>query len=230
MGAYIDIYCERTAPGLWEEPLNAVTNLAFAIAALALARMLLAGERKRRRDAVCWTFVALIAAIGVGSGLFHTVARRWAMLADVIPIAIFILLYVWFALRRFARAPAWLAGAGVAAVLAVAAAVPPLTGFRGGSYVAALTALIVIGTWLVRARAHPAGPALLGAAAVFAVSLSLRTADVPLCAAFPAGTHFAWHILNAVVLFLVGRAMIRHGGTAAAVSAPPSPVSGSGSR
>jgi hypothetical protein len=25
----LDLYCERTAPGLWNEPLNALTNLAF---------------------------------------------------------------------------------------------------------------------------------------------------------------------------------------------------------
>ena len=28
----------------------------------------------------------------------------------------------------------------------------------------------------------------------------MRTADLALCPAFPLGTHFAWHILNAVVL------------------------------
>ena len=26
---YIDVYCERTAPGFWDEPLNAVSNGAF---------------------------------------------------------------------------------------------------------------------------------------------------------------------------------------------------------
>ena len=34
---YIDIYCERTAPGFWDEPLNAVSNAAFLIAAIAAA-------------------------------------------------------------------------------------------------------------------------------------------------------------------------------------------------
>lgn len=26
---YVDLYCERTAPGVWNEPLNALSNLAF---------------------------------------------------------------------------------------------------------------------------------------------------------------------------------------------------------
>lgn len=211
MGAYIDIYCERTVPGLWSEPINALTNLAFVASALLLGRILLAGGAAARRDPVPWMFAGLVLVIGIGSGLFHTFARRWALLADVIPIAIFILLYVWFAIRRFAGGSAWAAGGGVAAVLAIAALVPPLTGFRGGSYVAALLAMILIGGWLVRARRHPAGPALLWTAALFAVSLAFRTADAPVCQAFPAGTHFVWHLLNATVLFLVTRTLIRHG-------------------
>jgi hypothetical protein len=30
---YMDVYCERTGPGLLAEPLNAVTNASFLIAA-----------------------------------------------------------------------------------------------------------------------------------------------------------------------------------------------------
>lgn len=35
---YIDIYCERLAPGLLAEPLNALSNISFLIAALAIWR------------------------------------------------------------------------------------------------------------------------------------------------------------------------------------------------
>ena len=31
--AYIDNYCERLLPGFWDEPLNAISNLAFWLAA-----------------------------------------------------------------------------------------------------------------------------------------------------------------------------------------------------
>lgn len=222
---YIDIYCERTGPEFWSEPVNALTNLAFAAAAILLARLLLRGEATMRRDYACWGFTALVLTIGIGSGLFHTFARRWALLADVIPIALFILSYTWFALRRFGRLPAWGAGAGVAAVLAIALLVPPLTGFRGGSYVAALLAMLAIGSWLRAVRRHPAGIALLSAAGVFGLSLAMRTADEPVCHAFPVGTHFGWHLLNALVLYLVVRALIRHGSPArtAGLNAPPSP-------
>jgi hypothetical protein len=209
--SYIDIYCERTGPEFWAEPLNAVTNLAFIFAAFLVTRMILRAGPDVRRDAALWVLAGLICVIGVGSGLFHTFATRWALLADIIPIALFILIYTWYAVRRFAAAPAWAAALSVAAVLGVAMAVPPLTGFRGGSYVAALTALIVIGGYLKFARNHPAGIVLWVAAAVFAVSLTFRTVDEPVCAAIPAGTHFLWHLLNATVLFIVAGALVKFG-------------------
>ena len=212
---YIDIYCERTGPEFWSEPVNAVTNLAFLIAAAALVPLL-------RRDAgdnraIGWFLTGMIAAIGIGSGLLHTFAQRWAALADVIPIAIFILVYTWFALRRFAGLPRLACWLGPAAVLGIAAAVPALTGFRGGSYIAALIAMAAIGGWLAAVPRHPGGRALLAAAAVFVVSLTFRTIDEPLCGDIPLGTHFMWHILNAVVLYTVARAMIRYGRVPSAV-------------
>lgn len=208
---YIDIYCERTGPEFWSEPVNAITNLAFFISALFIAKLIRDQLRQGNRDVVSWIFCALIFIIGVGSWLFHTHATRWALLSDVIPIVIFILLYTWYALRRFAAATVLVSGAGVVIVLAIAAAVPPLTGFRGGSYVAALVAMVAIGVFLHFSRGHVAGSALLLAAVVFFVSLTLRTVDLPLCGQFPIGTHFAWHLLNAVVLFIAARAMVLFG-------------------
>jgi hypothetical protein len=208
---YIDIYCERTGPEFWSEPVNAITNIAFIISAVLIIRLIRDQARPGHRDIASWVLCALVFAIGIGSWLFHTHATRWALLADVIPIGIFILLYTWYALRRFAGASALVCGAGVIMVLAVAMAVPPLTGFRGGSYVAALLAMLTIGGYLHFALSHVAGRALLAAAGVFVVSLTMRTIDEPLCAQFPLGTHFGWHIFNAVVLFIVARAMVLYG-------------------
>ena len=206
--SYIDIYCERVGPEFWSEPVNAGTNIAFIVAAFCLVRMILRADRPIRRDLVVWVLTLLVFLIGIGSTLFHTFASRWALLTDVIPIAFFILIYTWYALRRLVVAHAGVCALGVAAVLGLAMVVPPLTGFRGGSYIAALTALIAIGGFLSLVRQQPAGPALLFAAAVFAVSLTLRTIDDPFCDALPLGTHFIWHVLNGCVLVIVVRALV----------------------
>jgi hypothetical protein len=50
--------------------------------------------------------------------------------------------------------------------------------------------------------------AMLAAGLAFTLSLTLRTIDIDLCRAWPLGTHFAWHLLNGLVLYLVTMALI----------------------
>lgn len=208
---HIDIYCERTAAGLWNEPLNAVTNLAFILAALLLVVALRRAAPEVRRDPAILALTALIFAIGVGSGLFHTFATRWAVMTDVIPIALFILLYMYLSLRRLVAAPLWVCLLGVAVVLGLTVVMPLVFGFSVSTYGVALAAMLGVGGFLHFARRHPAGPRILVAAGVFALSLAFRTADEPLCSVLSFGTHFLWHLLNAVVLYSLVRTMMAHG-------------------
>jgi hypothetical protein len=96
--APIDAYCERTDVAFWSEPVNALSNLAF-IAAAALAYRL--WRRTDRGDWAALYFVGLTAIVGVGSFLFHTFANRWSLLADVLPITVFIYSYFALAMVRY---------------------------------------------------------------------------------------------------------------------------------
>ncbi len=211
MDRAIDLYCERLGPGLWAEPLNAVTNLAFILAGILLVAALRRAEPPVRRDPAILGLVALVFLVGIGSGLFHTFATVWAVLADVIPVALFILLYMYLALYRFAALPLWGALIGVAIVLVLVAVMPLVFGFSVSTYGVALAAMLGVGGFLHFKRRHPAGRPILAAAGVFALSLAFRTADLPLCAALPVGTHFLWHLLNAVVLYSLTRTMMAAG-------------------
>ena len=211
MNRYIDIYCERLGPGLWAEPLNAVSNLAFIVAGLLLLLILRRQEPYLRRDPAIIALVALVIAIGIGSGLFHTFAVVWAALADVIPIALFILLYMYLALRRLAQFPLWGCFLGLAIVLVLVVAMPMVFRFSVPTYAVALAAMLGVGGFLHLARRHPAGLPILLTGVLFAISLSIRTADLPLCEQFPLGIHFIWHLLNAVVLYRLTRTMMRFG-------------------
>lgn len=220
---HIDIYCERLGPGLWAEPLNAVTNIAFIVAAALLVRVLRGEDPAVRRDPAVIALVVLVFLIGIGSGLFHTFAVRWAGLADVIPIVLFILLYLFLALWRLVGLPAWGAFLGMIAVLGLLMGLPRLFGFGFGAYGVALAAMFLVGGFLAFVRGHPAGSPILVTAGVFALSLSLRTADLPLCELLPMGTHFLWHILNAVVLYRLTRTMMTYGSRRAS-SVPRQPA------
>jgi hypothetical protein len=228
-------YCERGQdPALWAEPLNAASNLAF-IAAAGVALTMLLNEPRARRGGDHYLLVALVFAIGIGSFLFHIFANRWSVLADVIPITLFILVYLAFALNRFAGVPVGWTVLLTAAYMGLAQGASPLKcrpglageiiGFGANSgetclngsigYVPALIALFLVGGVLLIQR-HPAARDLLIAGSVLAVSLTLRTIDQAVCAetviaGAKTGTHFLWHILNSVTLYLLLRAAIRHG-------------------
>lgn len=205
--APIDLYCERLGPEFWAEPVNALSNFAFFIAALYA---LIAQRRSGRRDAPVVALAIVVAFIGLGSLLFHLFGNTWSVVADVVPIMLFIYGYLALALTRFLGLSGWATALVLIAFFAlnwpISALLTPLIAGSAG-YAPALLAMLIVGALLHR-RGHPAGPYLLAAAAVFLVSLTLRTIDLPLCADIPLGTHWLWHILNAVTLAVLLRAAI----------------------
>ena len=199
----IDLYCERVGPGLWAEPINALSNLAYLAAAWAVGRAA-AGTPAR---VIAWRLAALVAAIGIGSALFHTVATPWARRFDEAPILVFQLVFLWEyggrVLRLRRSSVVLLSGALLAAVFAARQFPDVLIGSL--VYLPALVAVTAFG--LRSGRARGARP-LLTAAAVLAAAVVLRTIDQQVCHAVPVGTHFLWHLLTAVVLYLCSRGLL----------------------
>lgn len=200
----VDNYCERIDAAFWAEPLNAVSNLSFIVAALVLLRRWSAG----RPGGTPALLLALnVLAIGFGSFLFHTFANRWSSLADVIPISVFIHAFFLLALRRFMGLAWWQAALAALALFIVSPfAARALASLAGSSafYVPALLAIFGVG--LASSRQHPhIARSLYATGAVFTVSILFRAADQPLCASLPAGTHLFWHMLNGLVLYRLVR-------------------------
>lgn len=203
---YVDLYCERLGPGLLAEPVNALTNAAFFVAAWLLWRI---ARRDGALSAEIGVLVGLIVAIGIGSTLFHTLATTWARWLDVLPILLFQLAFLWTYARAAMRWRAVPAAALVVAFLGVALYARQFPHLLNGAltYAPAIVAIFALGLhqWLTD-KARP--PLLLAAAAVFTLSLILRTVDAAACEYFALGTHFFWHLLNAVVLYLSVRSLL----------------------
>ena len=202
----VDLYCERVDPSFWAEPVNTVSNLAFIIAAVVAY---LQWRAHGGRDIPSLLLIVLVFVVGLGSFAFHTLATRGAVLLDIIPIAIFIYGYFFLALRRYLKLSLVIAlillGLFVAASQYLEGLLP--RDFLNGSsgYLPALAAMLVIGGLTLR---QAVGPQILLAAGLFTVSLFFRAIDQAVCGAFPLGTHFLWHILNAAVLYTLLRAAI----------------------
>ncbi|KAF2991604.1 ceramidase domain-containing protein [Methylocystis sp. MJC1] len=202
-------YCERLDDRFWSEPLNAISNAAFLISAASAYAIL---RRRGGRDLSALALIGVTASVGFGSFTFHTVATRGAMLLDVIPIAIFIYGYFVLALRRYFGLGAWAAAGTTIAFAAASFAVDAsFTGLNGSiAYLPALAALISFAA-LLRSRDPETSRGLGLAAMTFAASLVFRTMDRDLCGVFALGTHFVWHMLNALVLWLLLTRAINRG-------------------
>jgi peptidoglycan/LPS O-acetylase OafA/YrhL len=142
----IDLYCERVTPAFWAEPLNALSNIAFLIAAYAAFDL---WRREGKGDPVILALIVVVAVVGLGSFAFHTLATGGAMLLDVTPIGVFIYGYFLLALRRFLQLSwpiALLSLAGfIALSLALASYVPREVLNGSSGYLPALAALIGFG-------------------------------------------------------------------------------------
>ena len=208
LNAPLLLYCERLGPGLWAEPLNAVSNLAFFGFAWQLWREGRGGEP--RIAARLRLLAGLIALVGAASLTFHTLATRWANLLDVGFIGIFNVAYLVIFLREIAqwpRAGALAAAAGFVLLDRAGAMLLPAGLLNGsGFYLPALATLAALTAYALRI-APACGRMMLAAALVFLVSLAARTLDRSLCDVWPWGTHFVWHLLNAWVLYRLARAL-----------------------
>ena len=202
----IDLYCERLGPGLWAEPVNAFTNLSFVVAGFAAWRL---AEQRDSMSPGTGLLIALILTIGVGSGLFHTFATNWARVLDVIPILLFQLVYLCMygsqiAKMRISRLT------GLVIVFILAAYFGRLfPHVLNGSLIYLPAFVMLLGLGLYHYQHAKVEPTLiLWAAVVFSVSLVFRTTDLVACRFLPIGTHFLWHLLNGLLVYVAFRGLL----------------------
>lgn len=193
--------CELLHSGLFVQPVNALTSLAFVVVGLAVASC---GRRDRASTAI--GFAALLVAVGLGSVAFHGPQLPGAQPLHDTSIH---LLLAFVVLYRVGRRPApvslrALATVGAASVLVVAA-------FPG--FAAALTALLAAMAVLVEVRWHALGSqpwrerritaALVAVLAVAGICFVLGRTGAPTCN--PLGTlqfHGLWHVSAATAFGL----------------------------
>ena len=200
-----DIYCERTDASFWAEPVNALSNLAFILAGLLITT---------HKQPPARALGILIMLIGLASFLFHTFANRLTGFLDVLFIGVYLVVYAWLWPKwitqssvtiRAVSVTALLALIGIA-VLAVAVVKTTVPGLPPGSYLGAWFYVIALAT--LSASVTPRATVWLWVTAgLFLVSLTARQLDLPLCER-TGGTHWVWHVMNAVVLYASAKALL----------------------
>ena len=203
----IDIYCERLDIGIWAEPINAVTNVAFILASIFMwlrCKNLVEGR----------VLSFLLFSIGCGSFLFHTFAQTWAAILDVAAILIFILTYIFVANRRFLALSKMVSVIGVILFfpyqLLLANILSNIQFFGSSVQYIPVAILIFIYSGLLRKTEPNLSRGLLIGAVILCLSIVFRIIDEPLCSVLSVGTHFVWHILNAIMLSWMIEILRRH--------------------
>ena len=203
-------YCGRFDSGFWGEPLNSLTNISFPLGSLWAWNIW-----RQQSSRPIWVLVLIVAAalIGLGSFVFHSQPSPNTLMGDLIPIQIFALLFLAYALR-FRLGIAWLITIGLVVGFFAARQVwimmvPP--GFLGGgaSHLPALLALGILADQL-RRRADPLWRYLVLAIAAYILALIARTFDPVVCAQFPWGLHWLWHLMTAATASALVIGAARH--------------------
>ena len=202
----VDGYCERTDFSYWSEPINAATNLVFIIAALVLWRRSTGVPMAR-------VLSVILFATGIGSFLFHTHATLWASVADVVPIGVFILTYLFVVNRDMVPMGGWLAALATALFIPFAAVLLPVLNqipfIAISNFYWTVPILLALYAVLLRRKPGIAQGFLIGAA-LLCLSITIRSLDEILCDVIPVGTHFVWHLLNGVMLGWMIHVYTRH--------------------
>lgn len=205
--------CERANESFWAEPINAFTNLAFIYASIRIYHYY--RDHTDLRGKWVWDIhilTALLFMIGCASLLFHTLPNRYTEIGDVIFIVAFIVIYFNSAVHRvtgcnwFETIICFMAFAGVSHI--IVSQFPHAINDSIG-YLSSMAALSVIAFYL-NMKQRPSARHFLNASLVGVISLFFRGVDNAVCDMIPIGTHFMWHLLNALLCYLLMIQLIRN--------------------
>ena len=205
--------CERAALGPFAEPLNVISSFAFMIVAVAIYRHYKLHEDIQGKwiwDVRVLTFLTFI--IGVNSVLFHAFPSPETEMADTLTIVLFIILYFWCVLFRIGRVTIFQSAICFTAFVGFSHILVhqfPRALNDSIGYLSSMIALIMIALYLYLKR-RPSSTHFMLAAIVGVVSLFCRAIDREVCAMFPFGTHFFWHTLNATLIYILLRQLVRN--------------------
>ena len=201
-------YCE-SATNFWlHEPLNAITNLAFIIGAYYLFKLI---KKEKLSMPLGLILLSLMIILGLGSLAWHSYRSLPTLLLDEIPIYIFIIFagyYLTQTLTRSHKITLMILASISAAYYLIFAYIPGINISNGVlKYIFALLIFLVLSTFIV--KKFGSGYNFILSFSIFAVAIIFRIIDLFVCSNFPIGTHFVWHILVAMVMYLVSITILR---------------------
>ena len=208
LGIPIPVNCERSNLGFFAEPLNAISNIAFIFAGFGVYQLL---AKNRVQKIEYKAILILIFFVGFGSFLWHATRNFYALILDAVPVALSFAIITYIFLYK-------LIGNKLIALLIALLLIPTrffISSFAPTDSVSSLirnlinaTVFLVIIVWAFRKYGRIAfeGTIVL---IIYLIAITMRGIDLQVCPTFNLGTHFLWHILNALAVYLAVKFLIK---------------------
>ena len=203
------VYCEQPYFSGFFEPLNTITNLLFVLAGILL---IIQQKKINKLDFKAIYLSVLLMIIGIGSFLWHFYRTDFTLLIDSIPIGIFILSYLYFYLTKI------ISNISLNIILYIFFYLyiiilsyilknlnnTLIFGNGGLGYIVAISYFLLLQIYnYFNYRKIIKNSAFISF--IFLISIFFRQIDLIVCNKIGIGTHFIWHILNSIVLYLFVR-------------------------
>jgi len=200
-------YCESGIGLFSTQPINTISNIAIIISALFAYKLI---ESHHIKNITIRILPVLLAATGIGSMFWHGIPSLLTNFADVLPLSIFVLVSFFFLLDKILskRSLVWIAIILFMFINApfVLGILPSLNGFIPYLFILSLGFTML---FALAKKYKTLTPNLTLIVILFAIALFFRTIDLAVCSIISIGTHFIWHILNALMFYLFVYAFIR---------------------
>lgn len=206
--------CERLSAAFLAEPMNLLSSVLFVVVAVALGKQykLQSGNQGiSMQNLDIHLLIVFAAMIGINSSLLHTIPNGLTALLDSSSIALFIVIFFFSALIR-------VIGCNLIQTLVAFAGFLFLTHVTdsllfsvldGASSYFSTMAVLSMMAFFLYGKGSSSAKHFLAAALLGVISLFFRSLDSQLCNSLPMGTHWLWHALNAALIYIVVREIIK---------------------
>ena len=204
-------YCEDEAWGMIAQPWNTLSNIGFLLVTWALWRLYRSLSAREQRLSLAMLIGSPV-LIALGSTIWHTTQVGWTLWIDIASIALFAVLYIFYGGQQFAN---W----SLTRIIFILAAIGALCGLsswalgdiipqRSGGFIPLIFVILFMAYATIH---HSTRTALWFIAAVLSlvIALVMRISDLALCDLTPAGTHYIWHILTALTVYMLVRGLFQ---------------------
>lgn len=199
-------YCETLFALKTHQPFNVYSNLAFAVVAILI--LLRYQELPRGLALVIAVFLLLT---GGASAMWHASMEPEALIADLVVSSLFCLAMTFLIIRYIFYWPLWFCALTLVVMgggaLFLRTTHSPWIGQDGLILLLMSILLFGAGTWSALVGKSNSGLYLLMSSFWLAGGFLILSLDHQSCGIFVIGTHFLWHVLAAVVVYCLARAL-----------------------